>query len=383
MSVVSQQWRCTAGSLSNLRLVDDVPMELPLPVGPLKVLVNVHYVGLNFADMFACLGLYSATPAGEFVPGLEFSGVVEAVFGSATDEQLRSLPQGDGAKLSVGDRVLGVTRFGGYATRVVADACYVRKVPDHWTLAQAAAFPCQALTAWYGLVELANIRRGSVVLIHSAAGGTGLWALKICRHVGANVIATVSSASKAEALLALEKDYLSPATVIIRDACWSTESKQTAIARALEHLKCTAVNTVLDSLLGDWFRASHDALAPMGRHIVLGAGSMTPNSDAPNWIRLGWQYLWRPMLDPLSMISTNKSVMAFNLIWLYENTEDVGRLFHDLMNAAAEGMSAPHIGLCVPFADAVEALRTFQSGATVGKCLLRCPAAADVDSDAT
>ena len=96
-------WRIDrAGALSRLTR----RTETLDPPGPGEVRVAVDAVGLNFADVFACLGLYSATPKGSFIPGLEFAGVVAA--------------RGDGAdpRFAVGDAVFGLTRFGGYVSAI-------------------------------------------------------------------------------------------------------------------------------------------------------------------------------------------------------------------------------------------------------------------------
>jgi NADPH:quinone reductase-like Zn-dependent oxidoreductase len=124
-------WRMPkAGVLDDLSLSVE---DLPVPGGG-EVQVAVRAFGLNFADIFACLGLYSATPRGSFVPGLEFAGEVAGV--------------GDGIDgWSLGDRVIGLTRFGGYATRLNIDARYLHRLPDTWTFADGAAFPAQAISA--------------------------------------------------------------------------------------------------------------------------------------------------------------------------------------------------------------------------------------------
>ena len=108
----------------------------------------------NFADVFACLGLYSATPKGSFVPGLEFAGVIEAMGPPAARDDSAAMPAGI---LRSGTRVVGLTRFGGYATALNADARFLRPLRDGWSFEQGAAFPVQALTAWYGLVRLARV----------------------------------------------------------------------------------------------------------------------------------------------------------------------------------------------------------------------------------
>jgi synaptic vesicle membrane protein VAT-1 len=374
----ASQWQCSsAGSLQHLRLVHNVPVLPPKVAGrEIMAVVQVRYVGLNFADMFACLGLYSATPEGCFVPGLEYSGTIEAF----CDE--RGVPNADirtdeTSRLSVGDDVLGVTRFGGYTTKIIAELRYVRKLPVGWNHAQGASFACQALTAWYGLVELGAIKKGNAALIHSGAGGTGLWALKICHLLDVRAITTVSTNEKAEELSAL-LPWLDRSAIVVRNEVfhnrrWRVASQspiKMTLAQAMAKNGVQHFNLVFDSLLGEWFQPSHELLGPQGRHIVLGAGSMTPHGDTPNWLQLGLRYLMRPRLDPLAMISTNKSVMAFNLIWLYENADDIGRLFNDLFSVA-DALGAPHVGLELPFEQAIAALKVFQSGTTVGKCILR------------
>ncbi|HXQ64465.1 MAG TPA: alcohol dehydrogenase catalytic domain-containing protein, partial [Steroidobacteraceae bacterium] len=165
-------WRIDrAGSLDRLRLIDE---DLPPPAAG-EAQVAVRAVGLNFADALACLGLYSATPRGSFVPGLEAAGIIETLG--------PPLPGRDDP-FEVGERVVALTRFGGYATRLNVDTRYLQPVPADWSFEQAAAFPVQGLTAWWGLVRLAEVRAGSTVLVQSAAGGVGLQALAILERLG-------------------------------------------------------------------------------------------------------------------------------------------------------------------------------------------------------
>jgi alcohol dehydrogenase len=90
-----------AGSIKNLKLVTEVLTEPKAD----EVCVKVSAIGLNFADIFAMQGLYSATPPGSFIPGLEFSGEIIAVGKSAQSWQ-------------VGDKVMGATKFGGYVSHI-------------------------------------------------------------------------------------------------------------------------------------------------------------------------------------------------------------------------------------------------------------------------
>jgi NADPH:quinone reductase-like Zn-dependent oxidoreductase len=105
-------YQLKAGSINDLQLVE---YDLPDP-GPGEVQVAVKAIGLNFADVFAIWGLYSATPKGIFTPGLEYAGVIHAVGEGVTQHR-------------PGDRVMGVTRFGAYATHLNIGAEYCIPLP--------------------------------------------------------------------------------------------------------------------------------------------------------------------------------------------------------------------------------------------------------------
>lgn len=338
-------WRIDrAGSLDRLHCVEET---LPPPARG-EVRLRVAAIGLNFADAFACQGLYSATPEGSFIPGLECAGAVDAVGEGVTDWR-------------VGDAALALTRFGGYATALNVDARYLHAVPRGWTIEQAAAWPVQALTAWYGLVQLGNVRRGSVVLVQSAAGGVGLQALAILARLGAEPIAVIGSDTKRDFLMS--HGGLAAASIVTRDR----RSFETQLDAALRVLARPGFDVVFDAVLGPWFQPSFARLAPEGRYVLYGAADFMTAGARPSWPRLAWRWLRRPRLDPLAMISSNRGLLAFNLIWLWESVARMPAAF-----AALEALQLPppHIGGRYPFDSAREALAVLQGGATTGKILL-------------
>ena len=93
--------------------------------------------------------------------------------------------------LAAGDRVLGLAG-GGFGPVAVTDARLLVPIPAGWSFAQAAAVPVAFTTAWYGLVDLAGARPGQRLLVHAAAGGVGMAAVAIARHLGLEVYATAS-----------------------------------------------------------------------------------------------------------------------------------------------------------------------------------------------
>ena len=319
--------------------------RLTLHTGMLPTLANnhvrikVHAVGLNFADIFALTGLYSATPQGAFIPGLEFAGEVQEV-GQQT--------QG----VAVGDRVMGVTRFGGYTSVIDSEADYLIPLPQQWDYAQGAAWPAQTLTAWYALTHLGALQADQQVLIHSAAGGVGLQAMKLAQALGARPTGTVGSEEKASWLR--QQGF---ADVLVREADF---------ARQLQRDE-RGFDLVLDAIGGKVQSASFDALNPMGRLVVFGAAEFTPSHNRPNYLKAAWRYLRRPRYDVMEMISSNRSVLAFNLIWLWEQKDRMQALLEELQTIA---LPPPHVGHRFAFDDAHGALALLRSGQSVGKVVL-------------
>jgi alcohol dehydrogenase len=341
-------WRLPrAGSLSRLQRRDETLAD----PGPGEARVRVEAIGLNFADLFAAQGLYSATPKGSFIPGLECAGVIE------------SLGPGLHADcgIAVGDRVIALTRFGAYATAINVGMAYLRPVPRNWSAAQAAAWPVQGLTAWYGLVPLGNVQRDGVVLVQSAAGGVGLMALDILEAIGARPLAVVGKETKRHYLV--ERRGMSPEAIVVRDAGRFAEQLDGALAA----LDAPGVDCVLDAVLGPTFQPAFDRLRPEGRYVLFGAAAFMSRGVRPDYLRLAIEYLRRPRLDPLAMISANRSCLAFNLIWLWEHAHRLPAAYAELERLAPR---PPHVGAVFAFERAPEAMQLLQGGGTIGKVVL-------------
>ncbi|MFO7692134.1 MAG: zinc-binding dehydrogenase [Vicinamibacterales bacterium] len=338
-------WRVhRAGSLGRLRRETE-ELEAP-PAGHARVAVGA--VGLNFADLAAGLGLYSATPKGAFVPGLEFAGTVDAV-GEGVDA------------IAPGARVIGLTRFGGYATHLNADARYLHPLPAGWSVAEGAALPVQAITAWYATNELGACKPGDAVLVQSAAGGVGLNALAILQGMGARVVATVGQEGK----LAFLVDHagLDRRQIIVRER----RRFGPQLDEALRANGMNGFHLVLDAVAGPFLEPAYRRLLPAGRLVIYGAADMMPAGTRPNWLKLAARYLTRPRIDPVGMVSANRSVMGFNLIWLWEQADRLPGLYAALAPFITR---PPHIGRRFPFAEAPAAMRHLQSGGSVGKVVL-------------
>jgi alcohol dehydrogenase len=199
------------------------------------------------------------------------------------------------------------------------------------------------------------------VLVQSAAGGVGLQALSMIESLGGRAIAAVGSDDKRRFLV--ERRGLAPEAVLVRDRRRFGGQLDAALAAA----GAPALDLVFDAVLGSFFRPAFERLAPEGRYVLFGAADFMGRGARPDYLSLAWRWLRRPRLDPLAMISTNRSFMAFNLIWLWDAVERVPAAVAAIRALVTE---PPLIGERLPFERAPQALRRLQSGGTVGKVVL-------------
>ena len=326
-----------AGSMNNLNLVEE---NIQSP-GPDEVAVDIKAVGLNFADISAILGLYRAIPKGSFIPGLEYCGIVTGTGSGVSD-------------FKTGDRVMGITRFGGYVSQITIPHHYLTKMRDDWSFQDGAAYLVQALTAYYALVKLAAIEPNQTVLIQSAAGGVGILANRLAKKYNAYTIGTIGSASKTDILRKEGYDE-----VIVRSENFRDDLKKVLGKRQL--------NIVLESIGGQVLKDSFRLMAVEGRMIVYGAASFMPHGSRPNYFKLLPLYLKRPMIDPIKLTEWNKSVMGFNLIHLYEQRDSLKKYLQHLEQL---DIGKPYIGHTFPFSELKEGLKLLQSGKTTGKVVI-------------
>jgi alcohol dehydrogenase len=327
-----------AGSINNLKLVEE-PIDEP---SEHEVQIEVKAIGFNFADIFAMFGLYGATPEGSFIPGLEFSGVV-----SKLGRNVKSFKEGQ--------KIMGVTRFGGYTSHLNIDAKYVIPLPATWSFEEGAAYLVQVLTAYYGLIKLGDIRKGSTVLVQSAAGGVGIWANRIAKQFDAYTIGCVGTASKLDFLK--EEGYDQG---FVRGKEFRADLKKELNGRPL--------NIVMECVGGKVMMSSYLAMASEGRMIVYGSARYAQPGSRPNYLKLLWHYYKRPLLDPQKMIEQNKAVMGFNLIYLYENASLMHEILADLNQM---DLGKPFVGHTYHFDQLKDAIALFQSGNTTGKVVVK------------
>jgi alcohol dehydrogenase len=219
----------------------------------------------------------------------------------------------------------------------------------------------QGLTAWYGLVELARVRGGELVLLNSAAGGVGLAALAILHSIGARVVATVGREDKRRFLI--DQRGLPPDLVIVRDRRHFGDQ----LGRALAAANADGFDVVFDAVAGPFLEPAFARLRPRGRLVVYGAADFMPRGRTALDPRLPVRYLRRLRIDPLSLMTQNRSVVGFNLIWLWDQADRLPQAYATLHAMCPE---PPLVGRRFPFDEAPAALRFLKSGGSVGKVVL-------------
>ncbi|MEB3282831.1 MAG: SDR family NAD(P)-dependent oxidoreductase [Lyngbya sp.] len=205
-----------------------------------EVEIKVKVTGLNFIDVLDVLGVL---PFERDWFGVECAGEIVAV--------------GEGVEhVKIGDNVIAFAP-GSFSQYVTVNAQLVTLKPAHLTFEEAATIPANFITAYYALHHLAKISKGDKVLIHSAAGGTGMAAVKIAQAMGAEVFATASS-SKCEFLKSLGiKHIMNSRTLEFADEIMRQTQNQ-------------GVDIVFNSLSGEFIPKSLSILKENGRFIEIG-----------------------------------------------------------------------------------------------------------------
>ena len=310
-----------------------------------EVGISVRAAGVNFADVMARMGLYPDAPKPPLVLGYEVAGVVDAV-GPAV------------LRIHEGDRVVALTRFGGYATQVVVPAAYVFPIPPSVSDADAAALPVNYLTASLALYRLANLTAGETVLIHGAGGGVGIAATQLARLRRATIIGTASTVKHA-ALRALGVDHVVDPRV----------NDVAVELRRLTHDR--GADVVLDPIGGKSFDTSYRLLAPLGRLVVYGVSSVAPGYRR-NWWHAARVMMQMSSFKPLSLMNRNRGVFGLNLAHLWEERQQLAAAMRLLLEDLQRGQLQPVLAKTFPLERAADAHRYVQSRANIGKVLLTC-----------
>jgi NADPH:quinone reductase len=308
--------------------LETVDRDVPEPDAG-EVRIEIEAAGINFADVMQRRGVYPGGPEAPYVPGMEAAGTIDAT--------------GEGVDLDEGDRVVAMLDRGGYAEYATANAQMLFPIPEGMSFEEAAGFPVQFLTAHSCLFEWGELEEGESVLIQAAAGGVGTAAVQLASNAGAEVFGTASSEEKLELAAELGCDHPIQYT--------ETDFRETVD----EGTDGEGVDLVLESVGGDVFERSLDAMAHFGRMVTFGVASGEPASA-----------------ENRRLLFENKSVRGFHLG--QAAMHDPSRIMQavpELTEGLASGELEVIVGESFPLEEAADAHRYIEDRKSSGKVLLK------------
>lgn len=242
--------RCErVGTTDSLVFSEVAPYELPLDDN--KVEVEVFAAGLNYKDVVITMGI---VPENEYILGLEGAGTVRRLGKNVHNVR----------KLEIGQRVL-VFKKGVFCNRVHAEAERTYPIPDSMSFEEACTLASSYLTGIHSLLNLADTKKGSKVLIHSASGGLGLACIQLCQYIGAEIFATCGNQEK--------RDFLVEHAGIPADHIFNSRDASFG-AEIMAATNGYGVDTILNSLTGDLLDESWRCIAAEGTMVELGKRDM-------------------------------------------------------------------------------------------------------------
>jgi len=303
-------------------------IDVPAP-GPGQVRVKQHASGVNFIDVYFRMGLYPPPGGLPFVAGNEGAGEIIAAGAGVTD-------------LKVRDRVGYQTPLGAYAAERLLPADRAVRLPDHISYEQAAATMLKGMTVCYLVRRTFEVKHGTNVLIHAAAGGIGLIACQWANALGANVIGTVGSREKAE----LAKANGCHHVILYRD--------EDFVARVKEITKGALCDVVYDGVGKATFPGSLDCLRPLGMFVSFGSASGQIDAFNINILQAkGSLFATRPTLNSYAA-----------------KREDLLKLAAETFDIVGSGKVKIPINQRYALKDAAKAHRDLESRATTGASIL-------------
>jgi NADPH:quinone reductase-like Zn-dependent oxidoreductase len=302
------------------------------------VRIDVAACGVNFADVAARVGLYPDAPKPPCIVGYEVAGTISGV-GEQVEE------------LTLGQRVLAGTKFGGYASQVSVPERDCVELPERLSFEQGAAIPVNYATAWAALVGYGNLQPGERVLIHSAGGGVGIAATQLARRFGANEVYGTASPSKHERIRELGVDHV-------------LDYKEAAVKHALP-----SFDVILDPIGGRSLRTSYNLLRPGGRLIVFGVSS-TISGGKRKLVPALSALARMPRFSSVKLLRESKAVIGLNMLTLWKDRETLEPWIEPLRELLEDGTIDPVIAGSFSFEEAGAAHDMLTQRRNIGKVVL-------------
>jgi NADPH2:quinone reductase len=304
--------------------------ELPKPVPKNgEALVKIKFAGLNYIDIYMRSGNPVIPVQLPFVPGLEASGVVEALGEGESD-------------VKVGDRVAFTGHPAAFAEYVAVPVSQLIPIPDEINDEQGAAFPLQGMTAQYLVEEICSIKPGDKVLVHAAAGGVGLLVTQWLKHKGAYVIGTVSTEQKAKIALEAGADRI----INYKSQDFVDEVKKLTNGLGADY--------IIDGVGKDTLKGDLEATKTRGHICIFGLSSGAPEPIEPHQL----QY-------------KSLTLSGGNLMNYLTSREELLQRSGEVLKGVKGGWLKLNISSIFPLEDAQKAYQLLESRQSTGKIILK------------
>ncbi len=254
---------------------------------PGEVLIRCEGFGLNYADVMARQGLYKGAPPLPSVLGYDVVGIVEQVAPHENENW-------------IGKRVVGLTRFGGYAEFAKTKISAIAEIPSNWSIPEATAIATQYCTAYYSSQYITNLHKGDKVLIHAAAGGVGTALTQIAKAKGCEVYGLTSSNEK--------MDYLRNNGVDFPINLSNSDYHE----QFLKLSKGIKADVIFNSIGGESIKEDFRILSVSGRLINYGAASIS--GKKPNLFTLLGLLRKTPKVKPLKLLGKSSGILGVNML---------------------------------------------------------------------
>lgn len=318
--------------------------ETPIPViGPGQILIKVDAFGLNYADIMSRQGLYRECPPLPCVIGYDVEGHVAEVADDVNG-------------FKKGDRVFGLTRFGGYAQYAVTQAQAVSHLSEDAPTGTGCALATQCVTAYHAAILSQTLLQGEKVLIHAAAGGLGTALVQIALWKGCTVIGVAGGSEKAEYLKNLGVQHV----VDHHRITWTDYVNQHLNGR---------VDVIFDNIGGSSVKKGKAILAPGGRIVTLGAAALSGKKGKLNLIRLGLGF---GFFSPIAYLGKSQSLIGVNMLKIADYRPDMlAESFKGVTMLHSKGILNPHIGAIFNGKELDKAHAFLEGRTSIGKVIVK------------
>lgn len=311
-----------------------------------EICIKAEAFGINYADVMARQGLYQDCPPLPCVLGYEVVGRVHAVGKDVTG-------------FEVGQRVVSLTRFGGYAEYAVADARAAVHIPEDMDYAVAAAIATQYCTAYYCAQYTTQLHPGERVLIQAAAGGVGTALVQMAKNKGCIVFGTAGSEEKLDYLRQLGVDH----PINYRSTDYAAYIEKVAGKKSID--------VVFDSLGGKDVKKARKLLSVgTGRMVLFGAASRSGKSRFfVNDLKLVWGF---GLLATVELLLKSQGITGVNMLRIADNRpEALQYCMQEVSKQIASGQLKPTVGGKFEVAQLNEAHNFLSSRKSMGKIAVK------------